>query len=168
VLAQIARDAMGAPDPDVGRSPVGNSVVQVPTWFWVEGGEETADDADGFVPLEVTATAGTNTATVTAAPAEFTVTSGAFDEPARCDAARARLEWARGLADSAGCTAAPTRSSASQAGLEFQVTAQTTYTVTWTGNEGGNPVPGGPLQGLSAQSTFGLAVAEVQAVVTGG
>lgn len=166
VLAQIARDAMGAPDPVVERSPGGNSVVQVPTWFWVQ--DDEGDDTDGFAELEVVARAGTNEATVTATPGRFTVTSAAFDEPAECTAAQATLEWARGLADSAGCSAAPTRSSASQAGLEFRATAQTNYVVTWTGIEDGNPVPGGGLDPLSAQSTFGFAVAEVQAVVTGG
>jgi hypothetical protein len=162
VLAQIARDAMGAPDPEVGRSPGGNSVVGLDTWFWVE--DTPGDAADGFVPLVVTATAGDNSATVTAAPNRFSVTfpGGAAD----CGAAEARLEWRRGLADEAGCTTAPQRSSARADGLSFEATARTSYTVTWQGVEDGNQVPGGPLPGLAAESNFDLAVAEVQSIVT--
>lgn len=159
VLAQIARDQMGAPDPDVDRSPGGNSIVELPTWFWVQ--DDPGDDADGFVPLVVTARAGDNSATVTAAPARFFVTLDG--KQADCDATQAKLHWARGRADSSGCTLAPRRSSAQQDGQQFQVTARTTYNVTWTGVPNG----GGALDGLTAQSTFALPVAEVQAVVSG-
>jgi hypothetical protein len=164
VLALIARQQIGAPDPGVDRSPGGNSIVGVDTYFWVQ---DTGDPADGFVALEVTATAGDNTATVVATPEVFTVTLDG--RTVECDATQAKTKWRRGLADGSGCTLAPARSSAGQEGQQFEVTAATSYSVAWSGNEDGVDVPGGPLPpDIGGEATFGMQVAEVQAVVTGG
>jgi hypothetical protein len=162
VLAEIAYDNLAAPNPVVERNPAGSSIVQLPTWFWV--GDDPGDDADGFVQLEVTATAGDNAATVTATPREFTVAIPG-QEPVRCAAELSHTAWRPGADEGAACTVVPNRASVGQPQQAYAVRATTSYGVAWTGVEDGAPVAGGPLVGVETAAVVAVPVAEIQAVV---
>ncbi|WP_148058050.1 hypothetical protein [Pseudokineococcus lusitanus] len=161
-LLQIAQEAITVPEPDVETNPTARGYVSLPSWLWVTDG---ADAADGFVPVEITATAGASSATVRAEPDLFTARSATGS--ASCAAEAARTAWAPGAADAAGCTLTPQRSSAGQPG-GFDVRTTTSYTVSWDGVTDGTPVAGGALTPITRTSALALDVAEVQSLVTRG
>lgn len=162
MLAEVAFEHLSLPAPDTVRSPVADSYVNLPTWFWVAPG---GGPRDGFVRLEVTATAGENSATVVADPDRLTVRSSG-GPTAGCTADQARTSYASGTPESAGCSLTHPRSSAQAPGLAYTVTATGAYVASWTGQEGGTPVAGGGLGTVVSPATsVDLPVAEVQTVV---
>jgi len=68
VLAQEAADSITLPKPVIGMSPAAYSVVNIPTWLWV--------DPSTWHPFTATATAGAITATALATPSSVTWTMG--------------------------------------------------------------------------------------------
>ncbi|SDU41371.1 hypothetical protein SAMN04488563_1578 [Jiangella alkaliphila] len=162
LLAEVAFEHLDIPVPDTLRSPAADSYVNLPTWFWVQPGD---GPRDGFVPLEVTATAGDNSATVVADPDRLTVRSSA-GVTAACSPEQARRSYASDLPDSAGCSLVHTRSSATVPGLAYAVTATGAYVASWSGQEDGAPVAGGSLGAVTSPAAeIALPVAEVQTIV---
>lgn len=162
MLAEVAFEHLALPVPDTLRSPGADSYVNLPTWFWVAPGD---GPRDGFVRLEVTATAGENSATVVADPDRLTVRSSG-GPTAACSAEQARTSYGSGTPEAAGCSLTHARSSARAPGLAYTVSAVGAYVASWTGQEGGTPVAGGGLGTVvSPASSVGLPVAEVQTVV---
>jgi hypothetical protein len=162
MLAEVAYEHLDIPAPDTVRSPVADSFVNLPTWFWVAPGD---GPRDGFVRLEVTATAGENSATVVADPDRLSVRSSGGPSVG-CTADQARTSYASGTPESAGCSMIHPRSSARAPGLAYTVTATGAYVASWSGQEGGTPVAGGGLGTVVSPATsFDLPVAEVQTVV---
>ncbi|MBB5786688.1 hypothetical protein [Jiangella mangrovi] len=162
MLAEVAYEHLDIPAPDTARSPVADSYVNLPTWFWVAPGD---GPRDGFVRLEVTATAGENSATVVADPDRLSVRSSGGPSVG-CSAEQARTSYASGTPESAGCSLTHPRSSARAPGLAYTVTATGAYVASWSGQEGGTPVPGGGLGTVVSPATsVDLPVAEVQTVV---
>lgn len=163
VLAEVAYEHLSLPAPDTVRSPVADSYVNLPTWFWVAPGD--GGPRDGFVRLEVTATAGDNSATVVADPDRLSVRSSGGPSVG-CTAEQARTSYASGTPESAGCSMTHPRSSARAPGLAYTVTATGAYVASWSGREGGTPVAGGGLGTVVSPATsIDLPVAEVQTVV---
>jgi hypothetical protein len=162
MLAEVAFEHLALPAPDTVRSPVADSYVNLPTWFWVAPGD---GPRDGFVQLEVTATAGDNSATVVADPDRLSVRSSGGPSVG-CSAEQARTSYASGTPESAGCSMTHPRSSARAPGLAYTVTATGAYVASWSGQEGGTPVAGGGLGTVVSPATsIDLPVAEVQTVV---
>ncbi|MGH8774273.1 MAG: hypothetical protein ACRDWI_03580 [Jiangellaceae bacterium] len=164
MLAEIAMENLAAPQPVVERNPTTTSFVNLSTWFWVVDG---GGPADGFVPLTVTATAGANSATVTADPNRLSLVSSG-GPTAACAPDEARTEWASGVDEGGACTITHGRSSATQPGLAYTVTATAGYVASWTGVEAGVPVAGGGLGSVtSPAASVDLPVGEIQAIVIG-
>lgn len=162
LLAEVAFEHLAIPAPDTMRNPAATSYVNLATWFWVAPGD---GPRDGFVRLEVTATAGDDSATVVADPDRLTVRSSAGPS-AGCTAEQARTSYAAGTPQSAGCSLLHTRSSARVPGLAYTVTATGAYVASWSGQQGGTPVDGGALGAVvSPPTSLDLPVAEVQTVV---
>ncbi len=164
VLAEIAEENLTVPVPGVNVNPDARSYVNLPTWFWVEDGPS---DADGFVTLEVTATAGDNSATVTAEPNRLALQSDG-GPTATCTPGQAHTPWSVGASDDAGCTITHARSSAWMPGLAYTVTVTASYSASWSGVEDGTPVAGEDLGMVtSPPAASSVPVAEVQTLVTG-
>lgn len=160
-LRQIAEEAIEVPDPVVGRNPQARGFVRLASWLWVEDGPSPAD---GFVPVEITATAGASSATVRAAPNRFSARSTTGDVV--CDAAAATTPWTPGAPEGGGCQLVPERSSASSGSADgWPVTATTSYGTSWEGVTDGGPPEGGDLGLLTRDDVFPLPVAEVQSLV---
>ncbi|WP_298801261.1 hypothetical protein [uncultured Pseudokineococcus sp.] len=160
-LREVAEEAMTIPDPEVATNPVGRGYVRLPSWLWLEDGPSAAD---GFAPVEVTATAGASSATVRAAPERFTATSATGD--ATCSADSARTAWTASASEDAACLLVPERSSAASGDpAGWPVVVTTSYATSWEGRTAGGPLQGGGLGLETRSSTFGLPVAEVQSLV---
>lgn len=162
LLLQAARENLTIPTPAIGSNPTASGYVNFPSWLWVQDGP---GPADGFVDVEITATAGANSATVRAEANRFTATSRTGS--ASCTAEQARTPWSPGAADAAACTLTPRRASVGLGPTGYPVYVTTGYATSWQGVVGGAVVDGGPLPPVVVDGEFGLPVAEVQALVTG-
>ena len=156
VLAEQARRALPLSPPVVGTSPSSDAdqLVGVPTWLWVD---------DGWMPVTATASLPGVSVTVTATPESVVWEMGNGDrvvcrgrgtayDPDRPDAGQ-----------STDCAYTYRRSSASQPGQRYPVTATTTWRVSWTAS---GVAGGGSLGAVSRSTTFGLRVAEAHALNT--
>ncbi|WP_166346634.1 hypothetical protein [Phytoactinopolyspora limicola] len=152
-LLEIAHDAMRLPDPDVSWNPQrqgdGATLVNIPTWFWLD---------DGPVELDVHAEAAGHRATVEATLSEMGF-SAATAESVTCDGFG--IAWAPGA--SSDCNLTFQRSSANQPGQVTQVSARSFWSVDWSYNG----EPQGPLDPQTTEAQFAVPVAEVQARVIG-
>jgi len=159
-LRDAALRAMTLPTPRLGHNPGGQTLVQLPTWFWVPRAD--------FRTWDITATAGIAplvvSATVTATPSTLVVSSaGGTSNP--CTAVQATTAWSAGASDTSACTVAFVKSSVGQPGQQYDVTGTTAYTAGWTSSVGGVPSLGGPLGDQTRTGHVQVPVAEVQALV---
>jgi hypothetical protein len=152
-LAYFAYDHMTLPDPQLGWNPqrTGDAAtfVNFDTWVWLEDSPDT---------LEVTATAGANSATVVATLDRMTV-SAPDARPAVCDGTG--VPWSADAAD--GCVIVFGRSSANQPDHRTPVTIEAHWTAEWFIGAASQ----GELDSQTITETTPVPVAEVQAVVTG-
>ncbi|GAA2031413.1 hypothetical protein WDZ16_11800 [Pseudokineococcus marinus] len=159
-LAELARDEMVVPDPEVDRNPrssgLGATFVGLPTWFWVTDPDAVGGDTG---TRTIRAQVGSVWAEVTATTGGLSVSSPAGAET--CSPERARTAWAPGLPESAGCTVTFTRSSAAFPG-GMPLDLSTTWSAAYTASDGS----GGDLEGLVRTADDAVPVAESQALVT--
>lgn len=159
-MRDAALSALTLPTPELGHNPGGQTLVRLPTWFWVPRGDFRTWDitaSAGIAPLVVSAT-------VTATPATLAVSSaGGSSNP--CTVAQATAAWTAGASDDSACTVSFVRSSVGQPGLQYDVTGTTAYTTGWTSRVGGAAGPGGALIDQTRTGQVQVPVAEVQALV---
>lgn len=156
MLAQYAYEVMDLVDPDLDWNPkigalANSSLVNLPTWMWV-------DDTEAVGERSVTATAGNVSATVTATTDGLSVTSPAGTT--ECDVEAARTAYADGTSEDSACTLAFDRASTGYP-QGFPVEASTVWQAEWTSSAG----EGGTLENRSVGQTTYIPVAESQALV---
>ena len=163
-LAQSAASQLPLPQPQAGRSPAGQALVGLPTWFWIDPGQWRA--------LRQRTVAGPVWAQVVATPVSTSWDLGDGSPVLSCAGPGTPYDRTRPeTAQATNCAYSYPRSSAQQpqTGLFvndrfFTVTVTTTWQVSWTGSGGS----GGTLPVLTRSRSFPLAVAQRQTVVTGG
>ncbi|MGW1107908.1 ATP/GTP-binding protein [Streptomyces sp. NPDC002540] len=131
IVAQQAVSKMKLSGPEIASPrPAGKYVVGVPTWMWVEKAPST------FGPNTTSATAGGVTVT---AKAEVTQIVWSMGDGAQVTCAGPGTPYAAtyGRQESPTCGHTYTRTSASQDGGKFTVTATATWSVDWQVNGGG-------------------------------
>jgi hypothetical protein len=163
-LARTAANQLPLPTPRAQHNPTGDALVGLATWWWV--------DPAAWQPLRQRTQAGPVWAEVTATPVSTTWDAGDGSAPVTCagpgTAYDASLPESQQSTD---CSHTYRRSSADQPQTGpsvndrfFTVTVTTSWQVTWNGPAGS----GGTLPVLTTSSSFPLAVAQRQTVVTGG
>lgn len=148
-LAEQARESVPIGAPLAVTSPaVGQLVVQMPTWLWVDG--------SWWQDYSATATAGRVSSTVTATPrrAVWSTGDGATVE---CEAG---TPWQVGLPDSAATCAHVYRQVSPPGGFALAVTVE--FDVAWESNVGQS----GTLSTISRSTSQAVQVGEIQAVGT--
>jgi hypothetical protein len=153
-VAVAARDRLTLPEVQLSVSPVGDQLVNLPTWLWLEG---------EWAPVEATASVPGVTVTARAVPVSVTWDMGDGVEvvcrgpgtpyPAEADPA----------ASSPDCGHVYRVSSAGRTGGTFPVTATVSWTVTWAGAGDSGTFPG-----LTTTGALAVRVIESQALVTRG
>ncbi|MBI9114550.1 hypothetical protein [Sanguibacter suaedae] len=151
VLRDVAADEMTLPDPVVGWNPRSETndatVVGIDTWVWLE---------DPVTELYVTATAGTNSATVTASFETMTL-SAPDTPPTTCTSPG--TPWTDGARSD--CTIAFARSSANRPTRTTPLTITTGWATSWTANG----TDQGPLDTQTTTGQADIPVAEIQVIV---
>lgn len=163
-LAQSAVNRLQLPQPQAGRSPVGQALVGLPTWFWIDPAQ--------WRGLQQRTVAGPVWAEVVATPVSATWDPGDGSPLLSCAGPGTPYDRNRPEAgQSTDCAYTYPRSSAQQPQTGpsvndrfFTVTVATTWQVSWTGSGGS----GGTLPVLTRSHSFPLAVAQRQTVVTSG
>ncbi|HEY6798309.1 MAG TPA: hypothetical protein VI248_26825, partial [Kineosporiaceae bacterium] len=133
-LAQQAASRLGLLDPVVRLSPAGSQLVRVPTWLWIETGT--------WRPRSASAGVAGLTVTATATPSRVVWAMG--DGAGQVTCAGPGTPWREGMnaaAVSPTCGYTYTRSSTSQPGEVYQVTATITWAIAWTGGGAGGVLP---------------------------
>jgi hypothetical protein len=152
-LALEALESVSVPDPVLGTSPPADAaVVQIPTWFWIDGG--------WWEPRSATASTGRVTATATAVPASVSWSMG---DGTTLACSGPGVEWAAGLPESAtDCSHTYTNSSEPRPGGVFRIEATVELDVSWTSN---TPTgDGGDLGVITSSGGTDLQVREIQAI----
>jgi hypothetical protein len=163
-LALRAVNQLQLPAPSVAMNPANHALVNLPEWFWVA--------PSSWVTLRQRTQAGPVWAVVTARPTSTTWDPGDGSAPVTCmGPGTAYVKSESAESQHSDCTYTYRRSSADQpqTGPDpndrfFTVTVTTTWSVTWAGAGG----TGGTLPAMTRSTSFPLAVAEREAVVTGG
>jgi hypothetical protein len=163
-LAQTVANRLPLPSPRVRHNPVGNALVGLATWWWVDPGQ--------WQPLRQRTQAGPVWAEVTATPVSTRWDAGDGSAPVACPGPGTAYDTTRPEAGQyTDCSHTYRRTTADQPQTGpsvndrfFTVTVTTSWQVTWIGSAGS----GGTLPVLTTSSTFGLAVAQRETVVTGG
>ncbi|MFF4145133.1 ATP/GTP-binding protein [Streptomyces sp. NPDC001698] len=131
VLARQAVDSMKLVGPDIASPRVGGKyIVGVPMWMWVNRGPTT------YGPNTATATAGGVTVTARAKVSKIVWTMG-DGATVTCNGAGTPYKTAEGKRESPTCGHTYTRTSASQHGGKYEVTATSSWTVGWQVTTGG-------------------------------
>jgi len=157
MLAQYAYEVMDLVAPTLDWNPkarqaANGSLVNLPTWLWVE-------DDSAVAQRSVTASAGGVSATVTAETGGLSVLSPAG--ATECDSQQAATRYAPGTTESAACTLTFVRASGGYAN-GFPVEASTVWNASWTASTG----DGGDLNPRTENATTFIPVAEAQALVS--
>jgi hypothetical protein len=154
-LAAALWDAaqQGLTNPAIDRNPKvaangGATVVNVPTWFWVTNPATSLAD-DGKIDL--VATAGNTTVTLKASSSGVDFTSPAGTNS--CTVTQAKQAYGAGKSDAGACTISFEKSNAG-----WPVTASTSWSGSWTGNDGS----GAALPEVYHSTTVNIPVIEVQ------
>jgi hypothetical protein len=163
-LAQRAVNQLQLPSPSVGLDPRGRALVNLPEWFWIPPAQ--------WRPLTQRTRAGAVWALVTARPVSTSWDPGDGSQPFSCDGPGTPYDASRSAAQqTSDCSYSYQRSSAAQpqSGPDpndrfFTVTVTTTWSVSWVGAGG----TGGALPAMTRSTSFDLAVAQRESVVTGG
>ncbi|MFM9615794.1 hypothetical protein [Streptomyces niveiscabiei] len=154
-LAQVAREQLRLPSPRIETSPVGEQLVQLPTWLWLDQEAWGAVSATASVPgVSVTAVA-RPTSVVWDLGDGNTVTCNGPGTP-----------YAKGMdpkSPSPDCGYTYRASSAGEPGEAYAVSATVEWTVTWSGAGQSGVFPG-----LTTTSTASFPVAESQALNSSG
>ena len=153
-LSTAAWKAVKIPQPTIETNPKvgsqGATLVGMDTWVWATGNTPRS--------VTVTASAGTTSATVTAASAGLQLS--APDGKPSCQGFG--IAWHSGMPEgSSPCTISFNRSSAHLGGTT-PLTVSVAYSATYTATDGS----GGDLPAVTATNTINLPVAEVQALTT--
>ena len=158
-LRDAALAALTLPVPAIARNPVNQTLVNLPTWFWVPAGD--------FREWDITASAGTPvvSATVVAQPQSMTVSSSGGSSGA-CSPSSSTRPWGPGGSDDSACTISFFKSSIGQPGLAYPTDGTTSYTTSWTSIVGGGAGPGGGLAEQFRTGATQVPVAESQALVS--
>lgn len=163
-LAERAANRLSLPIPTSDLNPSPHALVNLAEWFWVR--------RSSWSTLRQRTQAGPVWAQVVARPTSTTWDPGDGSLPFTCaGAGTPYVKSEPAEAQSTTCSYTYRRSSADepQSGPDpndrfFTVTVTTTWSVTWTGAGGLS----GTLPAMTRSSSFPLAVAERDAVVTGG
>jgi hypothetical protein len=156
-LAVQALRSMSLPTPVVEYNPrhrpghPDGTVVGVDTWWWVDG--------PAVAPKSVSASAGPNSATVSARPVSVTFDPGDGGTPVVCPDGGTAYDPADPDAVSS-CVYRYLRSSARASGQTFRVTATVTWGASWRGSDG----TGGDLPQETVTGSVPVRVDELQAV----
>ena len=153
-LATAAWKAVKIPQPTIETNPKvgsqGATLVGMDTWVWATGNTPRS--------VTVTASAGSTSATVTAASAGLQLS--APDGKSSCQGFG--IAWHSGMPEgSSPCTISFNRSSAHLGGTT-PLTVSVAYSATYTATDGS----GGDLPAVTATNTINLPVAEVQTLTT--
>lgn len=155
VLAVQAEDRVPIPAPGIRMNPAprSGSVVNVPTWLWIDGGQ--------WAPVNAQASAGGVTVTATAAPQSVTWDMGNGDTVVCTGPGTAYDPAVPAEQQTTDCSYTYRRSSAGLANEAYIVTATVRWDVTWTivGAPGG-----GSLGSTPRSEAISVRVAEVQAL----
>lgn len=168
-MAEVAMEHIDINKPELNWNPKaqalgGGTLVNLPTWFWVNNADSAIGDANG--EREVIARAGSGarqvTVTVTAKAGQLQIASpgGA----ASCSTDQARVHYSRSTAASSACILPFERASTGYP-EGFPVIATVAWSASWTGT--GPGVPGGvhTLDGITQRSETPIPVRESQATV---
>jgi len=147
VVAAGVLKRMNLPLPEVALSPVGDQIVNLPSWFWIPNWET----------LRGTATVGGVTVRVTAQPRSARWSFG----DGTTSACSPGIPWAPAADASRACTHTWLRSSAAQAAETFRLNVVVSWDASYTVAGGAG---GGALAPLTRTTTTPIRVAEVQAI----
>lgn len=153
-LAQMARKQLRLPSPSIAANPAGDQLVNLPTWMWLSG---------GWGPVSATASVPGVSVTAVATPTSVTWAMGDGSTVTCTGAGTPYKAGTDPKAPSPDCGHVYRRSSASQPGQAYPVTATVHWTVTWSGAGQGGTFPDMTTTG---NATF--RVAESQALNNGG
>jgi hypothetical protein len=153
-LAAQARNQLRLPAPKIQANPVGDQLVNLPTWLWLDRSSWGAVSATASVPgVSVTAVARPTSVTWSMGDGGAVACSGPGTPfPTGGDPKSA----------SPDCGHIYRTSSASQRGEAFPVTATVNWTVTWSGAGQGGVFPN-----LTTSASVAFRVAESQGITTG-
>lgn len=153
-LAQMARKQLRLPSPRIAANPVGDQLVNLPTWMWL---------SSGWAPVSATASVPGVSVTAVATPTSVTWSMG-DGSTVTCTGAGSPYQTSTDpKAPSPDCGHIYRRSSVSQPGQAYPVTATVHWTVTWSGAGQGGTFPDMTTTGDAA-----FRVAESQALNNGG
>jgi hypothetical protein len=153
-LAAQARERLRLPDPAVAASPVGDQLVNLPTWLWLDG---------DWAPIDATASVPGVSVTARAVPESATWVMGDGSEVVCRGPGTPYAPGADPASPSPDCGHTYRLSSAGRPGEVFTVSVTVSWTVTWSGAGDGGTFPG-----LTTSGAAAFRVAESQALVTGG
>lgn len=156
VIRDVAAARLEPPSPDPETSPplARQAFVQVPTWLWV-------DEAD-WEPIEVTETRGLTTVTVRATPTQARWLMG---DGGGVTCLGPGVVWVSGLSeDDTDCSYTYLHSSYGETGGRFEASVAVTWEFQWWIND----IYQGTFGTVDVSTSFVVAVAEIQAVETGG
>jgi len=157
VIRDVAAARLEPPPPDPETSPplARQAFVQVPTWLWV-------DEAD-WEPIEVSETRGLTTVTVRATPTQARWMMD--DEGGGVTCLGPGVVWVSGASEhDSDCSYTYLHSSYGQPGGRFEASVTVTWEFQWWIND----VYQGTFGTVDVSTPFVVAVAEIQAVETGG
>ncbi|MGV9705343.1 ATP/GTP-binding protein [Streptomyces sp. NPDC003483] len=153
-LAQQALDKMTLLGPDIiSPDPVGKYIVGLPTWMWVAKSQTT------YGPNTASASAGGVTVTATATVSKIVWKMG-DGSAVTCNGSGTPYTASYGKQESPTCGHTYSRTSASEAGGKYTVTATSTWSVDWQVAGGGEA---GQLTAIR-QSQEQVAIGELQVV----
>jgi hypothetical protein len=161
-LAEQAAESITLPAPSISTNPASYSVVNLPTWLWV--------DPAAWHPLMASASAGGVTATAVAAPSTVTWSMGDGGTVV-CSGPGTPYNINQPADDQqTNCSYTYRQSSLGQPSSDgdpndgaFEVAATITWSVAWTAT--GAP-GGGTLPGLKTSSTVPVRVEQVESIDT--
>lgn len=153
-LAQRARKQLRLPAPTIAANPVGEQLVNLPTWLWL---------SNGWAPTSATASVPGVSVTAVATPTSVSWSMGDGSTVACAGSGTPFRVGSDPKAASPDCGYTYRASSASQAGQAFPVSATVHWTVTWSGAGQGGAFPD-----MTTTSDAAFRVAESQALNNGG
>ena len=149
-VAQLARKKLRLPEPRIASNPIGDQLVNLPTWLWL---------SDGWRPASATAAVPGLSVTATAKPTSVSWSMGDGGIVDCADSGTPYRDTGNPSAPSPDCGYVYRHSSAAEPGNTFRVTATIRWTISWSG--GGQA---GNFPGLTTSSTAAYRVAESQAL----
>jgi hypothetical protein len=149
-----ARVEPPAPSPETSPPLARQTFVQVPTWLWL--------DQAAWSPIEVSTTRGVTTVTVRATPTHARWVMG---DGGGITCAGPGVEWTSGASEAdTECSYTYEHSSYGEPEGRFEASVMVTWEFEWWIND----VYQGVFGSVDLSASFGVEVAEIQAVETGG